>query len=214
MEGHRGLRASLIEAFRVRGVYPDHVASLAEDALIWPATENLKLPFEPYREKLVDNALAYDRWGKPLDMLDSRKSMGRWAGELTSWAQKNAAVLGLEAKHKPALDGFHTIFRFAPDGQLLVELIAQFTQTDEKAAKDPAYGGVPFRGGATVIAAANGQVRYVVSKPLSEERRQRQLDYVGQLDRTDAALAWTDEEYEATRMRARTSFAALHRGLY
>ncbi|MGZ8830115.1 MAG: hypothetical protein ACXW2Q_07035 [Thermoanaerobaculia bacterium] len=213
-DDERGLRASLIEAFRVRGVYPDHVASLAEDALIWPVTDNLKLPFEPYREKLVDNALAYDRWGKPLDIADSRKSMNRWAGELTSWAQKNAAVLGLEASRKPALGGFHTVFRFAPDGQLLVELIAQFTQSDAKVANDPAFGGIPFRGGATVIAAANGQVRYIVSKPLSDERRQRQIDYVGELDRSDAALAWTDDSYEATRMRARTSFAALHRGLY
>ncbi|HEY3052605.1 MAG TPA: hypothetical protein VGK04_04375, partial [Thermoanaerobaculia bacterium] len=213
-EDGAGLRAAMIEAFRLRGVYPDGVQSLAEDALLWPVVEDLHLPFDPYREKLVDNALAYDRSGRPLDRDESRRSMNRWAAELSRWAVTNAQRLGLDRHHKVALDGFHTVFRFAPDGQLLVELVAQFTQTDDAAAKDPAYGGVAFRGGATVIASASGNVRYVVSKPLHDERRQRQTDYVNELDRADAALAWTDEGYDATRMRARTSFAALHRRLY
>ena len=209
----RGLRACIIEAFRTRGVYPDHVASLAEDALIWPVSEGLELPFEPYREKLVDNALAYDRWGKPLDIGDSRKSMDRWAGELKKWARAKSERLGLDTSHNIALDGFHTVFRFSPDGQLLVELVAQFTQLDEKTKNDDAYGGIPFRGGATVIAAANGAVRYVVTKPMSDDRRQRQTAYVGELDSGDVALAYTEaEKYDGTRMRARTSFAALHRG--
>ena len=100
----------------------------------------------------------------------------------------------------------------AADGQMLVELVAQFTQADEKTKDDDAYGGIPFRGGTTVIAAANGAVRYVVSKPMSDERRERQTGYVGELDNGDAALAYTHDSYDAMRMRARTSFAALHRG--
>ena len=211
-DDQRGLRAAIIEAFRTRGVYPDHVASLAEDALMWPASKGLELPFEPYREKLVDNALAFDRWGKPLDIGDSRRSMNRWAAELTKWARAKSDRLGLDPSHTIELDGFHTVFRFAPDGQLLVELVAQFTQLDEKTKKDDAYGGIPFRGGATVIAAANGVVRYVVAKPMTDARRQRQLAYVGELDSGDPALAYASPEYDGVRMRARTSFAALHRG--
>lgn len=30
-----GLRANMIEAFRARGIYPDNVASLAEESLRW-----------------------------------------------------------------------------------------------------------------------------------------------------------------------------------
>ena len=210
----RGLRASMIEAFRTRGVYPEGVRSLAEDALVWPVAEDLKLPIDPSHESLLDNALAFDRWGKPSRDADARNAMGRWASELTKWARANAARLALSSAHPISLGGFHTVFRFSPDGQLLVELVAQFNQIDEKTKDDPAFGGIPFRGGATIIAAANGVVRYVVSKPLDKARRERQLAYVGELDRTDAAMAWTDEEkYDPTRMRARTSFAALHRGL-
>ena len=211
-DDERGLRASMIEAFRLRGVYPDGVRSLAEDALIWPGAEGLELPIDPSHESLLDNALAFDRWGKPLDGVDARKSMNRWASELTKWARAKAARLGLDPKEKIALDGFHTVFRFGPDGQLLVELVAQFTQVDESTKTDEAYGGVPFRGGATIIAAANGAVRYVVAKPMSKERRERQIGYVTELDNGDAALAYTTVEQDAMRMRARQTFAALHRG--
>ncbi|MGZ7042948.1 MAG: hypothetical protein ACXVH7_14235, partial [Thermoanaerobaculia bacterium] len=210
----RGLRAAMIEAFRTRGVYPDHVGSLAEDALIWPASEGLKLPIDPSHESLLDNALAFDRWGKPSHDADARTSINQWAAEMTKWARAQSGRLGLDSSHKIGLQGFHTVFRVAPDGQLLVELVAQFYQKDEKSEDDPAFGGIPFSGGATVIAAANGEVRYVISKPMSDERRQRQLDYVNDLDRADAALAYTDEQQDATRMRARMSFAALHRGFY
>jgi hypothetical protein len=101
----------------------------------------------------------------------------------------------------------------SPDGQLAIELVAQFDQDDPDSEGDPDYGGVPVRGGATVIGAADGTVRYVIAKPMSDDRRHRQKDYVSELDRTDFAMAWNDDGYDANRMRARTSFAALHRGL-
>ena len=36
-----GLRANMIEAFRARGIYPDNVASLAEESLLWETNPNL-----------------------------------------------------------------------------------------------------------------------------------------------------------------------------
>jgi hypothetical protein len=192
------------------------VTSLAEDSLLWRAPEQtLDLPFEPYEQRLAENARAFDRWGKTVVPTDEKPdTMGKWASLLSNWARKNAAPLGLDPQHEISLLGFHTVFRVAPDGQLIVELVAQFQQRDKASETDPAYGGVPFRGGATVIAGADGVVRYVICKPMSEERRKKQKEYVGQLDNTDVALAWCDDKYDAQRMRARTNFAALHRGLY
>jgi len=210
-----GLRASMIEAFRVRGIYPEGVTSLAEDSLMWrgPARP-LELPFEPYQQRLAENMRAFDRWGKTIVPRDENaKTMDKWAGLLGSWAKREASSLGLDPSLPVALLGFHTVFRVAPDGQLIVELVAQFEQIDRKSEEDPAYGGVPFRGGATVIAGADGIVRYVISKEMSDARRKRQMEFVGHLDEMDASLAWCDDAYEAQRMRARTNFAALHRGL-
>ena len=210
-----GLRASMIEAFRVRGIYPEGVTSLAEDSLMWrPPARKLDLPFEPYEQRLAENMRAFDRWGKTIVPRDeSAKTMGKWAALLGGWAGREAASLGLDPSLPVELLGFHTVFRVAPDGQLIVELVAQFEQIDRKSEEDPAYGGVPFRGGATVIAGADGVVRYVICKEMSDARRKQQMDYVGRLDETDVALAWCDDAYVAQRMRARSNFAALHRNL-
>ena len=206
-----GLRAAMVEAFRLRGIYPDGVTSLAEDALLWPRAEGLKLQIEPFNERLGDTLRAFDRWGTT-GHIDDRMSRS-WAVKLTEWARENAGALGLDPTLL-SLAGFHTVFRASPGGQLVVELVAQFHQEDPATENDAEYGGVAFNSGATVIAGADGSVRYVVSKPPTRERRQEQKDYVSDLDRTDFALTWTDDEkYEPTRMRARTSFAALHRGV-
>ena len=210
-----GLRASMIEAFRVRGIYPEGVTSLAEDSLLWrPPVKKLELPFEPYEQRLAENARAFDRWGRTVLKDETAGSLDKWAGQLANWARANAGPLGLDRKHTIALLGFHTVFRVSPDGQLLVELVAQFDQKEKGSEKLPELGGVPFRGGATVIAGADGVVRYAISKPMDDARRKKQKRYVERLDSTDVALAWCDDKYEAQRMRARTNFAALHRGLY
>jgi hypothetical protein len=210
-EDGRGLRAAMVEAFRARGIYPDGVTSLAEDSLLWRTVEGLRLPFEPYLERLAENAKAYDRTAAV--PASGNEGLKKWAVKLSGWAKENAAALSLDTRHKIDLLGFHTVFRVSPDGQLAIELVAQFDQVDDATKNDPEYGGVPFRGGVTVIAGANGGVKYIIPKPMSSERRERQKAYVTELDETDFALTWSDGKGEHQRMKARTSFAALHRGL-
>src|SRR6266545_3103583 len=42
-----GQRQAIVEAFRQRGIFPDHVASLAEESLLWePPEKPLRLPFD------------------------------------------------------------------------------------------------------------------------------------------------------------------------
>ena len=213
-EDEAGLRGAMIEAFRVRGIYPEDALSLAEDSLLWRSPdEELMLPFEPFEQRLAENARAFDRWGKTVTD-GSASAMKKWAVLLVRWARNNAGVLSLHPDFEVSLLGFHTVFRVAPNGQLMVELVAQFSQQHPATKTDPDYGGVPFRGGTTVIAGAEGRVRYVIAKPMSEQRRENQKKYVTQLDATDAALAWCDDAFMAKRMRARTNFSALHRRLY
>lgn len=210
-----GLRSAMIEAFRTRGIYPHDTASLAEDALLWKGPPaRLQLPVKPYEQRLAENARAFDRWGKTVITEENGKSMDAWGALFREWGRKNAEPLGLDPRQPVALRGFHTVFRVAPDGQLLVELVAQFDQQDKASASDPGFGGVPFRGGATVIAGADGVVRYLVRKKLADSRRERQLQFVQQLDAMDAAMAWSSDKFDSTRMKARTSFAALHRSTY
>ena len=209
-----GLRASMIEAFRIRGIHPRGVRSLAEDSLLWtPPARTIKLPIAPFEQRLAENARAFDRWGKTVPDDTSGPALKHWAADLVKWARSNGPALQLSPDYTTSLQGFHTVFRVAPSGELIVELVAQFAQIDKASAGDPAYGGIPVRGGTTVIGGSDGTVRYIIAKPMDAERRACQKSYVDELDRSDAALAWCDDRYEARRMRARTSFAALHRGL-
>jgi len=80
-----------------------------------------------------------------------------------------------------------------------------------------------LRSGTTVVASAEGRVRYVISKPMpstaisedkqksSQFRVERQRGFVEQCDRSDPFLAWGDDDYINQRMALRMDFAAMHR---
>jgi hypothetical protein len=232
-------RRAVIEAFRLRGIYPEGVVSLAEDSLLWPRPEQ---PIEPLPERAVAAILrrqteTFRRRHPGLEAVGEGEEPHREqaskryeaAGEfdprregakaLHAWSRRNHVALDLDPDVTIAVEGFHSTFRVAPDGQLQVEIVAQFCQADES--RKAEFGGLPLRGGTTVIAAADGTVRYVISKPLPSRvlnARQAQLaaarlaaqrDYLDVWDRDDALLPWADEKYVRTRL-SRRDFRALH----
>jgi len=222
-------RRAMIEAFRERGIYPDYVPSLAEDSLLWPRPpERLeRIPAEGIPYIMEQAARTFRR--RPADFgaagdprFDSQALRGEIAVGLHEWARRNAKDLDLDPGRAISVEGFHSLFRVAPNGQLQVEVVALFAQVDED--DDPAFGGLPRRGGTTVVAAADGTVRYVISKPLpSEELRSQKQDeaharidrqraFVEACDRDDASLPWCDDDYIRTRMTFR-NFRSLHQGL-
>ncbi|HEX8473250.1 MAG TPA: hypothetical protein VF666_04400 [Pyrinomonadaceae bacterium] len=249
-----GERAAMIEAFRERGIYPDNVTSLAEESLIWESAEGEGFP--DFEKELIDQLVvgaqllgrsssrdpfmappseseasqftnqsydstdpAHDEYG-----IDLQKSVKE---ELARYARDNAVKLGLCPGRKITVRGFHPAFRVGADGQLLIEMVAQFTQRDDPKANQD-FGGVPVRGGTTVIASAEGKVRYVISKPLyskelsdekkkhAQERIERQLSFVDECDRADPHIAWygsTEEKEYRNRIARTMNFAAVHRGI-
>jgi hypothetical protein len=118
--------------------------------------------------------------------------------------------------------GFHSVFRVAPNGRLLIELVVQFAQQDRTQLN--ALGGIPLRGGTTLVASADGQVRYLIAKPLpsarleparrreADARVERQKGYVAMCDARDARLAYADDAYVGQRMALRMNLSALHDG--
>lgn len=143
-------------------------------------------------------------------------------GDLMAYVQDPAvaAKLSLDPNRKISVLGFHPVFRVAPRGQLLVEIVAQFAQKDETF--DGQFGGVPLRGGTTVIASADGTVRYVISKPLvsnaisevksreAAERLEHQKAFVDACDRRDSRLPWGDDKYYKNRIAMTMNFSGLH----
>jgi len=225
-----GQRAVTVEAFRRRGIYPENVTSLAEVSLVWDPPEG-NLPMFPTglvedlasaarnlgRLPTQSNAVAS---GSGLSDGDKRKSK-RYIALLSSYAKANASRLHLDVKLPIEVAGFHSSFRVAPDGQLLIDIVAQFAQCDEST-KDE-LGGAPVRGGTTVVASSDGAVRYVIAKPLKSGastrvkraeaagRTERQMEFVERCDQMDAQQAWcSDPADRNTRMLRMHNFAGLH----
>lgn len=181
-----GLRAEMIEGFRVRGIYPEGVTSLAEEALLWPVNPNnlpaldiLNMP--NVLASLVDAATAFSRRGTteaPRGEIDSaspradepaarttttKAEQKQLYGKVYDYAVRHAADLGLDPSRVIAVHGLHPTFRVGRNGRLLVELVIQFVQTYDDAKS--MIGGLPFRAGTTVVFTADGKPRYVVAKP-------------------------------------------------
>lgn len=98
----------------------------------------------------------------------------------------------------------------------------QYAQVDHSV-KDQ-LGGIPFRGGCTLIASSNGSVRYLISKPMrkaggdpsrgskGEARFARQLDYLKMCDVQNALTPYYTAQEYPERMLELMNFANLHGG--
>ena len=139
---------------------------------------------------------------------------------LHGYARENLASFGLDPTKVVAVTGFHAVHRVGADQRLLVELVAQFMQTDESMSEE--LGGIPFRAGATVIFGSEGEVRYVATKPMTSERLPIDLQEkasarlaaakhcIEELDLRDPQMAFADKDYLSQRMKLRSQFRSLH----
>lgn len=177
-----GYREAWIDAFRARGIFPDGVAFLSEDALVWRGPAQALEPID----RLAFKRLRFN--GDPARPA-SAKELHRQARALGAYITdpRNAPCFGIAFTGDPALDGdavdppvvqsVRTARRVGSDGQVLFDLVAEVTQV-----RHVQRGGVrfPFLGGATVIIGPDGAVRYLISKSVLNERRlEAQATYMG-----------------------------------
>jgi hypothetical protein len=243
-------RGAMIEAFRLRGIYPDGVTSLAEESLLWTNVEG-RLPAlgaeaVPLLNQVFFNAVrSFDAgWQSPSYQPSAPQTFisdptsqsvrvdegdeieldvnAEFAQQLHEYATKNADALGLDKIAKIQVRGFHTVFRVAPNGRLLIELVAQFAQVDRSPTTE--LGGIPFRGGCTLIASSNGEARYLISKPMNtagtdpqraakgQTRLDKQREYMGMCDMRNPQTPYFTPAEHQSRMLALMNFAGLHGG--
>lgn len=223
-------RGAMIEAFRLRGIYPVGVTSLAEESLLWDRVENKLPPLNDDAMALIGTAFvkavhAFDDADTPgsysntdpvpgdpeEDAVDVNREL---AIALHRYATANAGELGLDPGLKIQVRGFHPVFRVAPSGRLLIELVVQFGQVDRSRATQ--FGGVPYRGGCTLVASSTGTCRYRIAKPMTGAAGQARLDlqksYVERCDLANAMTPYYSVSGAATRMAEMMNFANLHGG--
>lgn len=221
-------RASFIDAFRARGIYAPAVTSLAEEALRLarpPGLEQATIDPDLVTEVLASQFEVYED-GAGRDRV-TRAAQDGWFVRLHRFATQHAAALQLDASLKTEV-AIHPSFHLDENGQLLVELVAQWVQTPPVG--DPRrieIGGAVLRAGTTAVFSADGRVRYVATRPLpgdhlGDNSTQREVaedrvagfrSYVAALDARDPLPLWGDARGFAARMTTRASFAAAHRGM-
>lgn len=236
-----GLRAAMIEAFRVRSIRPEAVGSFAVESLLLPSLDDgpLATPPDAVLARLVERTLTLgaremsrntapptETPSRPRRAAERVSSSSEWirqqqavitaldaseevdpreeptsersaiAVELQQWGRSHTAQIGLEGTARLRLDGFHPVHRVAPNGELLVEMVAQFVQT-RPTSED--LGGLTYRAGVTVVATLEGRIRYLIGKPFREERLQAMRGWVAAFDGAKAP-SWNGGPPEANRM--------------
>jgi hypothetical protein len=244
-----GQRNLVIEAFRQRGIYPENVISLSEESLQWEPADpgippipfgrmNQFLPYLLFNVQWFSRpAVGREEWEESAEMNLSRAAQSIESSEGTEldfgddiaralhfYATENAVHLKLDPARKIEVAGFHLSFRISPGGRLVFELVSQFAQKDDS--RKDKFGGIPLRGGTTLITDAQGKARYVISKPLPSKklpergsveanaRVERQEAFVSRLDQLDPAVPYMDKNRYARRMELRMNLRAVHEGTF
>jgi hypothetical protein len=207
-----GLRAALIEGFRRRGIYPSAVSSLADEALSWPDATDLGLPpidRDVINALVLDTAVGFrERRGEAQATTTRPVFDPAWAAaKLHQYALANLKKLGLAGPGKIKVDGFHAAFRHGANGQLRVDVAVRYLHSapvDVQQKFSSALGGVPLRGGATVVADATGRVRHVITKAVPTDptapdatdpgvaRLIATRQWVAQFDGHDLLVPWVE----------------------
>jgi hypothetical protein len=205
-EDGRAVRDALMQAFRVRGIYPENASFFSEDALCWPRVPKWTTPPAPNALPPVQAMLPNPVTGKEeLTRLVFGSPNGLTRAEndlngavLRKYAEDNARRLGfdddptLAPEFKPYAPSFHPVYRVARDGSLLTDMVVELVQTRPVPfdAQFPGAGSFPLRGGVTLIISAPpvyfgregvAEVRYAIGKALIGEegriREERQRTY-------------------------------------
>ncbi len=215
-------RVCFIDAFRARGIYAPAVSSLAEEALRLERPRELEdasIPPDLVTEVLASQFEVFEGGQRRRRTTSGYAQVHEFALEHATALQLDPALL-----NHVELQGIHPSFHVGENGQLLVELVAQWVQTPPR--NDPRrleIGGVVLRAGTTAVFAADGSVRYIATRPLpgchltyemhrqvAEERVAGFRRYVKALDARDSLQNWSDEDYRANRMVRRAKFSAAH----
>ncbi|HKA87118.1 MAG TPA: DUF2278 family protein [Haliangiales bacterium] len=187
-----GIREALMQAFRLRGIFPNGARFFSEDALTWTRGDDLDLP-----------RLAGLHFGDPNGLTCEDKS--RIAPVLHGYLDDPTvrARLGLDVDLPLDVPSFHPVFRRHGDGSLRRDMVVQAVQTRRLRVDGNVKISYPYRAGATLLieperdgpaGSAGAHVRWVIAKPMytpgkrgnaeAAERHARQQAYLASQDLT------------------------------
>jgi hypothetical protein len=203
-----GVRDAFMQAFRLRGIVADDVASFSEDSLFWPKVK---------KGALEVKGLVF---GDPNGLTTAEKNKnGR---VLRAFAKKNAALLGFRPGPKPIeAPSFHPMFQTGQAGRLFVNMVVELVQTVETPFGSTNPGTFPMRNGVTLLIAQDPpdgnvrpppRVRFVIQKLWSPAREDRVRNYYLSTGRVPADRRGKGSK-KPDHSRFQINFGLLHAGV-
>lgn len=204
-----GVRDSVTQAFRLRGITPETASFFSEAAIAWPAVEPGAVP----------SVEGLD-FGDPNGLSRAQKQRNAKVLKAYSNDPPNKKRLGFDVDREVTVPSYHPTFRIDHDGSLRSEMVVEMVQRRDVDfdKKSPKIGSFPLRGGATVVISRPtlggygeipdaAPVRYVIGKhlhgsegSLREQRQRTYLQHLGLVEGKDPD-------------RFEINFAMVHEGL-
>ena len=170
-----GYREALIDAFWRRELYPQHVPSLFEDALLWRPTTQ---PLPPIAKLTFAELKFAGDPGRPASAGELRRqacALGELITQPAYMAEFGLVPQGhpdlqADTVDVPCIECIRSTRRIGPNGQIVFDLIAEVTQrrTIRRQDGSPEFD---YYGGATIILGPDGAIRYAISKSLLNKAR-------------------------------------------
>jgi hypothetical protein len=186
-------REALVDAFRLRGIYPRDVQSLNEDSLLWSPPASTLEPIEKLSFKEI--WFAGDP-GMPVTVGEQIAQACELGEYVTASPERmhefglvptDDAVLEGDQATLPSIESVRTLRRLGPDGNAVFDTVAEILQTRMVRPRN-GNPGFDIYGGSTLILDSAGEVRTVVRKSVVGERRlDRRLDF---LESRDSRKFW------------------------
>jgi hypothetical protein len=178
-------REALIDAFRLRGIYPRDVVSLNEDSLLWRPPRNRTLaPVEALSFKEI--YFAGDP-GNPVtigEQIAQACELGEYVTESPVCMEELGLVKNGDQRLEgdtvtlPMIESVRTLRRVGPDGQTIFDTVAEILQVRTVRPRD-GKPGFDIYGGCTIILDSQGSIRCGIVKSVVGERRiDRRLEYL------------------------------------
>ncbi len=206
------VRDAFMDAFRLRGIYPDSAFSFSEESMFWPKVRRGALP-----------EVIGLQFGNPNGLTKEEKDHN--GDVLREYANANADKLGFDPKAGSiSAPSFHPMFHMGKDGRLYLNMIVELVQTIRVPFDEAGSGTFPMRNGTTLLISQDPptetderpppRVRFVISKPYTPERAHRIKNYYVS---TGRAISETIEKGHAPDgkddVRFQLDFGLLHAGI-
>ena len=191
-------RETMIQAFRARGIYPDGVASLAEESLLWdkplagtPPCEGLRFDFLDPRQCVEGNRAAVEQ------LVTKHPFCFGLCSDPAHTAKTCNCTLD---DGPPVVKSVNAVVR-GGEQRPVVEFVGEIVRRVPLSSGD---SGEMFSGGATVIFDSSGHPKMIVYKKLSSQaRRDSQLGFAAA--RLAAAPPYVDPSLQSR-------LSSIHRG--